>query len=41
MKIISQLVLVIFAFVTLAACDDMGKGPNRPTELHSSQQSLK
>jgi hypothetical protein len=30
MKILSQLLLVVFAVATLAACDDMGKGPSKP-----------
>lgn len=31
MKIISQLLLIVFAVTALAACDDMGKGPSKPT----------
>ncbi|MGR8981519.1 MAG: hypothetical protein ACU84H_15715 [Gammaproteobacteria bacterium] len=30
MKIISQLFLIVFAIVTLAACDEFGKGPSKP-----------
>ncbi|MGJ0486723.1 MAG: hypothetical protein ACR65R_19625 [Methylomicrobium sp.] len=30
MKVISQFLLVVFAISTLAACDEMGKGPNKP-----------
>jgi predicted small lipoprotein YifL len=32
MKIISQLLLVIFAVATLAACGEQGQGPSRPKD---------
>lgn len=31
MKVISQFLLIVFAISTLAACDEMGKGPSKPT----------
>jgi hypothetical protein len=31
MKAISQFLLIVFAISTLAACDEMGKGPSKPT----------
>jgi hypothetical protein len=39
MKIVSQLLLVMFAVVTLTACGEMGKGPSKP-EGSSSTPSL-
>ncbi len=41
MKIISQLLLVAFAVVTLTACGDMGKGPSKPAGSTSTQVSQK
>ncbi len=35
MKIISQLLVVVFAVATLVACDEMGKGPSKPTNLNT------
>jgi len=37
MKIVSQLLLIMFAVVTLAACGDMGKGPSKPASSSSAQ----
>lgn len=37
MKIVSQLLLVIFAVATLAACGEMGKGPSKPEGSNSTQ----
>jgi len=36
MKTVSQLFLVVVAVVTLAACGDMGKGPNKPASSSSA-----
>lgn len=41
MKIVSQLLLVIFAVATLAACGEMGKGPSKPEGLSSTPVSGK
>ncbi len=41
MKIISQLFLLAFTVVTLTACGDMGKGPNKPASATSSEVSSK
>jgi predicted small lipoprotein YifL len=41
MKIVSQLLLVIFAVVTLTACGEMGKGPEKPKNTSSSQLPVK
>jgi predicted small lipoprotein YifL len=39
MKIISQLLLVIFVAATLAACGEQGKGPSKPKYSSSIQIS--
>lgn len=39
MKIVSQLVLVIFVAATLAACGEQGQGPAKPKELNSTELS--
>ncbi|MEC4748867.1 hypothetical protein [Methylomicrobium sp. Wu6] len=36
MKIISQMFLVVFAVVTLVACGDMGKGPEKPASSNTT-----
>ncbi len=41
MKIVSQLLLVIFTVVTMSACGEMGKGPAKPKDSSSSQISVK
>lgn len=41
MKIVSQLLLVVFVVVTLAACGEQGKGLTRPKDSNSTQLSLK
>jgi hypothetical protein len=41
MKIVSKLLLVVFAVATLVACDDMGKGPNKPASSDSVPVSQK
>jgi predicted small lipoprotein YifL len=30
MKVINQLLVIVLAVSTLAACDEMGKGPSKP-----------
>jgi predicted small lipoprotein YifL len=35
MKIISQLLLIVIAVSTLAACGDMGKGPSKPASTNT------
>jgi len=39
MKIVSQLLLVVLAVTTLAACDDMGKGPSKPASSNTAPAS--
>jgi|GEM_PF-1066606 predicted small lipoprotein YifL len=39
MKIISQLFVIVFAVLVLAACGEQGKGPAQPASSHSSQLS--
>jgi predicted small lipoprotein YifL len=41
MKIVSQLLLVMFAVVTLTACGEMGKGPSKPAASGTTQISQK
>ncbi|MEY3807480.1 MAG: hypothetical protein RI893_456 [Pseudomonadota bacterium] len=40
MKIVSQVLLLVVAMVTLAACDS-GKGPSKPATTNSTQTSMK
>jgi predicted small lipoprotein YifL len=41
MKITSQLLLVIFAVATLAACGEQGKGPSKPKYSNPTELSQK
>jgi predicted small lipoprotein YifL len=41
MKIVSQILLVMIAVATLAACGEQGKGPSKPTSSESAQVSQK
>jgi predicted small lipoprotein YifL len=41
MKIISQLLLVMFVVATLAACGEQGKGPSKPKYSNSAEFSQK
>jgi hypothetical protein len=40
MKIVSHLLLIVAAIVTLTACDS-GKGPSKPAATNSAQTSTK
>ncbi len=39
MKIVSQLILVVLAIATLAACGEQGQGPAKPKELNTTELS--
>jgi hypothetical protein len=41
MKILSQLLLVMFAVAALTACGEQGKGPSKPKYSNSTEFSQK